>query len=81
MNNLFFPVGKVMAKDESASSVAQAAAAAVEKHFAMHGLYGLQPTSGSMPPSPQTQRPAKHLTNREETPQDDQDFLNTPHSE
>ncbi|XP_033216108.1 transcription factor SOX-13 isoform X2 [Belonocnema kinseyi] len=78
LSSLSSPMGK-MSKDESANSVAQAAAAAVEKHFAMHGLYGLPPSSGAMPPSPQTQRAAKHSSNRDETPQDDQDFLTAPH--
>lgn len=72
-----------MAKDEAgggSGSVAAAAVAAVEKHFAMHGLYGLPPSAGAMPPSTQTQRPIKHSSSREETPQEEQDFLSTPHS-
>lgn len=76
-------VGKVMAKDEAGGpggAVAAAAVAAVEKHFAMHGLYGLPPSAGAMPPSAQTQRPIKHSSSREETPQEEQDFLSTPHS-
>lgn len=66
-----------MVKEESLNSAAQAAA---EKHFAMHGLYGLPPTSGAMPPSPQTQRPVKLSSNRDEPPPDDVDFLTAPHS-
>lgn len=70
-----------MAKDEAGGGAAAAAAvAAVEKHFAMHGLYGLPPSAGAMPPSAQTQRPIKHSSSREETPQEEQDFLSTPHS-
>lgn len=72
-----------MAKDEAGGpggSAAAAAVAAVEKHFAMHGLY-LPPSAGAMPPSAQTQRPIKHSGSREETPQEEQDFLSTPHSE
>ncbi|KAJ8676607.1 hypothetical protein QAD02_012394 [Eretmocerus hayati] len=38
------------------NSVSAAAVAAVEKHFAMHGIYGLAPpNTGAMPPSPQQQ--------------------------
>lgn len=76
-------VGKVMAKDEAAGAggaVAAAAVAAVEKHFAMHGIYGIPPSAGAMPPSPQTQRPIKHSGSREEATQDEQDYLSTPHS-
>lgn len=73
-----------MAKDEAGGpggSVAAAAVAAVEKHFAMHGLYGLPPSAGAtVGPSAQTQRPIKHSASREETPQEEQDFLSTPHS-
>lgn len=59
--------------------MAAAAVAAVEKHFAMHGLYGLPSNAGGMPPSAQTQRPIKHSGSREETPQEEQDFLSSPH--
>jgi len=72
-----------MGKDEAGGpggSVAAAAVAAVEKHFAMHGLYGLPPSAGAMPPSAQTQRPIKHSGSREEPPQEEQDFLSTSHS-
>lgn len=72
-----------MAKDDAGGpggSVAAAAVAAVEKHFAMHGIYGLPPSAGAMPPSPQTQRPIKHSGSREEAAQDEQDYLSTPHS-
>ncbi|XP_051169395.1 transcription factor SOX-13 isoform X3 [Leptopilina boulardi] len=79
LSSLTSPIGKVMVKEESVNSAAQAAAVAVEKHFAMHGLYGLPPTSGAMPPSPQTQRPVKLSSNRDEPPSDDQDFLTSPH--
>lgn len=68
-----------MAKDETGGpggSVAAAAVAAVEKHFAMHGIYGLPPNAGAMPPSPQTQRPIK----REESVQEEQDYLSAQHS-
>lgn len=60
--------------------MAAAAVAAVEKHFAMHGIYGLPPSAGAMPPSPQTQRPIKHSGSREEAAQEEQDYLSTPHS-
>jgi hypothetical protein len=72
-----------MGKDEAGGpggSVAAAAVAAVEKHFAMHGLYALPPSAGAMPPSAQTQRPIKHSGSREEAPQEEQDFLSTSHS-
>lgn len=70
-------VSKVMAKEESAGPAA-VAAAAVEKHFAL-GIYGLPPTTGAMPPSPQTQRPIKHSSSRVESTQDEQDFLSSQH--
>ncbi|XP_032674578.1 transcription factor Sox-5 isoform X6 [Odontomachus brunneus] len=84
LSTLSSPMGKVMAKDEPGGpggSVAAAAVAAVEKHFAMHGLYGLPPNAGAtVGPSAQTQRPIKHSGSREETPQEDQDaFLSTSH--
>ncbi|EZA46883.1 Transcription factor SOX-6 [Ooceraea biroi] len=69
LSTLSSPMGKVMGKDEAGGpggSVAAAAVAAVEKHFAMHGLYGLPPSAGAMPPSAQTQRPIKHSGSREE---------------
>lgn len=73
-----------MAKEEAGGpggSVAAAVVAAVEKHhFAMHGLYGLPSNTSGMPPSAQTQRSIKHSSSREETPQEEQDFLSTPHS-
>lgn len=72
-----------MAKDEAAGpggAVAAAAVAAVEKHFAMHGIYAIPPSAGAMPPSPQTQRPIKHSGSREEAAQEEQDYLSTPHS-
>lgn len=74
-----------MAKDEPGGpggSVAAAAVAAVEKHFAMHGLYGLPSSAGAtVGPSAQTQRPMKHSGSRDESFQEDQDaFLSTSHS-
>lgn len=80
---LIIAVGKVMAKDEAAGpggAVTAAAVAAVEKHFAMRGIYGIPPSAGAMPPSPQTQRPIKHSGSREEAAQEEQDYLSTPHS-
>lgn len=77
-------IGKVMVKEEnqsSGSATAAAAVAAVEKHFAMHGIYGLQQNQGGViQPSQTTQRSAKHAGNRDENPQDDQDYLSTQHS-
>lgn len=78
LGSLSTSMGKVMAKDETGGpggSVAAAAVAAVEKHFAMHGIYGLPPNAGAMPPSPQTQRPIK----REESVQEEQDYLSAQH--
>ena len=61
-----------------AGSVTAAAVAAVEKHFAMHGIYGLPPPStGAMPPSPQQQRQMKHSSARDEPTPDEQDFLSS----
>ncbi|OAD61409.1 Transcription factor Sox-6 [Eufriesea mexicana] len=82
LSSLSSPMGKVMAKDEAAGpggAVAAAAVAAVEKHFAMHGIYAIPPSAGAMPPSPQTQRPIKHSGSREEAAQEEQDYLSTPH--
>lgn len=73
-------MGKVPSKEEQAS-VAAATVAAVEKHFAMHGLYGLPPSTASIPPpSSQSQRQMKHSSSREDPQQDDQDFLTAQHS-
>lgn len=78
------PMGKVMVKEESgAGSSAAAAVAAVEKHFAMHGMYGLPTSANAISSSPQSQRPIKHSVSREEPPppptQEEQDFLSSPH--
>ncbi|XP_034933777.1 transcription factor SOX-5 isoform X3 [Chelonus insularis] len=67
---------KVVVPDEAGApggSVAASAVAAVEKHFAMHGIYSLPPNPGAIAPSPQNQRPIK------QEPQEDQDFLSSSH--
>lgn len=67
-----------MAKDETSGP--GGSVAPVEKHFVMHGIYGLQPTSaGAMQPSPQAQRSMKHSNCRDEPSQEDQDFLSASH--
>lgn len=69
-------------REDGAGSGAAAAVAAVEKHFAMHGIYGLPPpNTGAMPPSPQQQRQMKHSSARDEPTPDEQDFLSSSHSE
>ncbi|XP_011499370.1 PREDICTED: transcription factor SOX-5 isoform X2 [Ceratosolen solmsi marchali] len=92
LSSLSTPMSK-MAKEENSSSVrdgsgggtqtgsvAAAAVAAVEKHFVMHGIYGLPPpNTGAMPPSPQQQRQMKHSSARDESAPDEQDFLSSPH--
>ena len=67
---------------EEPTGAAAAAVAAVEKHFAMHGLYGMPPSTGSVPNSPQAQRQMKHSSAREEAHQDEleQEFLSAQHS-
>ncbi|XP_066603134.1 transcription factor SOX-6 [Prorops nasuta] len=83
LSSLSTPISKAMAKEEAGgaggSAAAAAAVAAVEKHFAMHGMYGLPPNAGAMPPSPQTQRPMKHSGSREESSQEEQDYLTSSH--
>ncbi|XP_012279979.1 transcription factor SOX-13 [Orussus abietinus] len=81
LTTLSSPMSKAMAKEEGGpgGSAAAAAVAAVEKHFVMHGIYGLPPTAGAMPPSPQTQRSIKHSGSRDEPQQEEQDFMSTQH--
>ncbi|XP_044018964.1 transcription factor Sox-6-like isoform X2 [Aphidius gifuensis] len=69
-------MNKVMVKEENpaSGSAAAAAVAAVEKHFAMHGIYGIPPNAGAIAPAQQPQRSNKHTASREENPQDDQDY-------
>lgn len=72
-----------MNKDETGGpggSAAAAAVAAVEKHFAMHGIYGLPPNPGAIAPSQQAQRPMKHSGGRDEPQQEEQDYLSAQHS-
>lgn len=67
-----------MGKEESGGpggSAAAAAAVAVEKHFAMHGIYGMPPNPGAIAPSSQSQRPIKHSGGRDESQQEEQDYL------
>ncbi|CAD6245249.1 GSCOCG00013604001-RA-CDS [Cotesia congregata] len=61
----------IMVKDEPGASAASSAA--VEKHFAMHGIYGLQSGASASP-----QRPMKQFS-REDAMSDDQDFLASTH--
>lgn len=69
----------VMVKDEPGGSASAASnATAVEKHFAMHGIYSLPTSAGSMAASPSPQRPIKQFS-REDAMSDDQDFLSTSH--
>ncbi|XP_057335793.1 transcription factor Sox-5 isoform X2 [Microplitis mediator] len=69
----------IMVKDEPGGSASAASnATAVEKHFAMHGIYSLPTSAGSMASSPSPQRPIKQFS-REDAMSDDQDFLSTSH--
>ena len=69
------------ASGREAEAVGAAAVAAVEKHFAMHGLYGLAPPStAALPPSPQQQSRQLKQSAASEHGSDDQDFLSSPHS-
>ncbi|KAK0159817.1 hypothetical protein PV327_010890 [Microctonus hyperodae] len=71
-----------MVKDDNGAS-GSAAAAAVEKHFAMHGIYSLPPPNpGAIAPTQQPQRPMKHSAGSrggDDRPDEDQDFLSSPH--
>ncbi|XP_063992568.1 transcription factor SOX-5 isoform X2 [Diachasmimorpha longicaudata] len=75
LSTLSSPMGKVMVKEETSAG----GSAAVEKHYAMHGMYGLPPSTNAIPSSPQSQRPIKHSSSRDEPTQDEQDFLSSPH--
>ncbi|KAK0078344.1 hypothetical protein PV326_009433 [Microctonus aethiopoides] len=82
LSSLSSPIGKVMVKDDNGASGSAAAAAAVEKHFAMHGIYSLPPPNpGTIAPTQQPQRQMKHSAgNRgDDRPEEDQDFLSSPH--
>ncbi|XP_043269169.1 transcription factor SOX-13 isoform X2 [Venturia canescens] len=74
LGSLSSPMGKSMCKEES-SGPGGSAAAAAEKHFVMHGIYGMPPNPGAIAPSSQSQRPIKHSGARDESQQEEQDYL------
>ena len=86
-----FSVTKISTMEENSSGGGRNEVSVVAaEHFAIHaGMYGLAPpsTGAMMPASPQqsgpTSRQHKHSApqSRDEPPQDDADFLSSPHRE